>query len=178
MEPPSDDLSAKVPVLAGVAGPDSARRARNWRRAGVALMAIVVLVACLGWLGPRETTSTDRAGGMAMTVTHPQISRSGVDSAIDIAVERDDSGPVVLEMDAAAFEDLGLETIVPTPASETVRGDTLVLRWAGVPAGDVTLRLLGRMSTRSTIGRVSTPIRVSAGDASPLEVTVRTWVLP
>lgn len=178
MERDEDDLSSGVPVLAGVAGPKQASRARNFRRVGVTALAVVVVVACLGWLGPRDTTVSDEAGGRAMTVTHPQISRSGADSAIEIEFERDGGGPVRVELPVSATDLFGLETYVPAPASEVVRGDTLVLTYDELPPGDVTLRLIGRMPTRAQIGRFTHPIAVQAASPEPLEVTMRTVVLP
>lgn len=177
MDEPSD-LTSRVPVLAGVAGPREARRARNWRRVGVVALALVVVVACLGWLGPRDATAAGDAGGVSVTVTHPQITRSGVDSAVEVAVERETGGPLRLELPATTIDELGLETFVPAPDTEAVRGDTIVLTFEDLPRGDVTVRLLGRMPTRSTIGRHTREISVLAGSPEPVVVTARTWVLP
>lgn len=177
MNEPEDDLSSRVPVLQGVARPQEARRARNYRRVGVVVLAIVVVVSCLGWLGPRDGSATATAGSATVTVTYPQITRSGVDTAIEVAIEREGAGPVQVELPATALDEFGLETYVPAPASEAVRGDTLVLTFEGLPAGKVTLRLLGRMPTRATLGRFTHPLTVTAG-AEPLEVDLRTWVLP
>lgn len=178
MNEPADDLSSRVPVLEGVAGPQQARRARNYRRVGVVVLAVVVVLACLGWLGPKDGSATGTAGSTSVTVTYPQITRSGVDTAIEVAIEREGAGPVRIELPASAVDEFGLQTYVPAPASQAVRGDTLVVTFEGLPAGEVTLRLLGRMPTRATLGRFTHPLLVAAGSPEPLEVDLRTWVLP
>jgi len=150
---PTDDLSTKVPVLAGVARPHEARRGRNWRRVGVAILAVIVAVACLGWLGPRDATASAEDGEEKVTVTYPQVTRSGVDSAYEITVDR-------------------------PPAAEGVRGDTFHAMFVGLPKGEVTVRVLGRMPTRATLGRFTHTIGVSTGRGEPIEVETRTWVLP
>jgi len=175
---PTDDLSTKVPVLAGVARPHEARRGRNWRRVGVAILAVIVAVACLGWLGPRDATASAEDGEEKVTVTYPQVTRSGVDSAYEITVDRPAGGAVRLEMPASALDELGLEQIVPTPAAEGVRGDTFHAMFVGLPKGEVTVRVLGRMPTRATLGRFTHTIGVSTGRGEPIEVETRTWVLP
>lgn len=178
MNDPQDDLSSRVPVLAGVAHPREARRSRNFRRVGVFVLLVIVVAACLGWLGPRDTSTRVSAAGVTLDATHPAVARSGVDSAIELAVGREGAGPIRVEVPAALVDGLGLVTFVPAPSAEAVRGDTYVLTYEDLAPGDVTLRLTGRMPTRATIGRFTHTLRVLAGSPEPLEVTMRTWVLP
>lgn len=171
MTPTSD-----VPTLAGVAGVERARRARAWRRVGVILLALVVLLACLGWLGPREATASDPDG---LTVTYPQVTRSGADSAVKIEGEDLAEGaPVVVEVPQALFDRLGLESIAPAPTTESATADTVTLTFEAPQGDDFAVELSGRLSTRSDIGPFSYDIRLTTEGAAPRTVSVRTWVLP
>ena len=165
-----------VPTLAGVAGVDRARRARAWRRVGVTLLALVVAVACLGWLGPREATASDPDG---LTVTYPQVTRSGSDSAVTIeGKDLPEGAPVVVEVPQALFDRLGLESIVPAPTTEGATADTVRLTFETPQSDDFAAELSGRLSTRSDLGPFSYEIRLTTEGAAPRTVSVRTWVLP
>ena len=180
--------TSEVPTLAGVAGVEGARRARTWRRVGIVALALVVAVACLGWLGPREATASDPAG---FTVTYPQVTRSGADSAVTIEGEDLVGGaPVVVEVPQALFDRLGLESIVPAPTTEAATADTVRLTFeaprsdafaaelAEPDPADRAAELAGRLSTRSDLGPFTYEIRLTTEGAAPRTVSVRTWVLP
>jgi len=169
------DPSEHVPVLAGVADPARARRGQRWRRVGVLLMALVVVAACLGWLGPRETSVS--ADGLE--VTYPQLTRPGVDATVEVALPAvDTDAPVVLEISAVAYDRLGIETITPTPASETTAGDAVRLTFDAPATPELSVRLAGRTPTRTTLGPFTFSIRVASSGSSPAEAELRTWVLP
>ncbi|GAA3540321.1 hypothetical protein [Aeromicrobium flavum] len=178
MDGVSDPLK-DVPALAGVAGPEQTRRARNWRRVGMAGLVAVVVLACLGWLGPREATASgELEDGASVEVTYPQITRPGAASALTVSVE-DVSGPVTIELPALVLETLGVETISPAPATETATATSVRLTFDASPTGDFSVGLAGRMPTRSSVGAVTYPIRVGVAGAAPEEVaSVKTWVLP
>jgi hypothetical protein len=147
------DPSEHVPVLAGVAGPERARKGRRWRRAGVAAMTAVIVAACLGWLGPREASASD--GGLE--VTYPQITRPGLESTVELTVTPVGADtPVLVEMSTVTFDRLGLETISPAPTRETSAGDTVRLEFEPPGAGEeLTVRFVGRLATRTTPGASS-----------------------
>lgn len=175
----SSDNPSHVPVLEGVADPARAKRSRNWRRVGIVLFLLVVVVACLGWLGPRDATAKgSTADGSDVRVTYPQITRSGADAALEIELERV-TGPVTIELPRTVLDTLGIELVTPAPASETGDRTHVRMTFERPPAGELTVLLHGRMPTRSALGPTTYPIRVGTGGEPPAEVVeVRTVVLP
>lgn len=173
------DPLKEVPALRGVAGPKEARRARNWRRVGLGIFAVIVLVAATNLLGPRDATATgSTSGGADVTVEYPKLTRSGAASAVAVTVEQAD-GRVVIELPTLVFERLGIETITPAPATETSSKTSVRLTFDPPPSGDLAVQLSGRMPTRSTVGAFTYPVRVAVADQEPTDVvSVKTWVLP
>ncbi|WP_269306016.1 hypothetical protein [Aeromicrobium sp. HA] len=175
----SSDDDAHIPVIRGVAGPAQARRSRNWRRLGIVLFLVVIVLACLGWLGPRDATARGATpDGSEVTVTYPLLTRSGADAALEISIE-DVTGPVTVQLPRDVLETLGLEVVTPRPAAETGDKTAVRLTFARPPAGELTVYLHGRMPTRSTLGPVRYAVQVGTGGEPPAEVaSVRTVVLP
>lgn len=167
-----------IPVLQGVAGPDRARRGRAWRRVGVALLALVVLVACLGWFGPRDTTTSADGPGPALQVRHPQVTRAGLDAAVVVTVAPPAPGAsVVLEVEPAMLERLGLEVFSPEPSAQTGHAERVRLTFDAPPSGPLTVSLSGRTPTEASPGPVGYTLR-APGPGGTTQVDARTWVLP
>ncbi|TCI98737.1 hypothetical protein [Aeromicrobium sp. IC_218] len=167
-----------IPVLQGVAGPERARRARAWRRVGVVLLGLVVLVACLGWLGPRDTSGSADGPGPALELQHPLVTRAGQDAAVVITVDSPAPGAsVVLELEPAMLERLGLELMSPEPSAQTGDADRVRLTFDAPPSGPLTVSLSGRTPTEARAGRFSYSVRAPGPDGVT-EVGGRTWVLP
>ncbi|WP_153303000.1 hypothetical protein [Aeromicrobium choanae] len=159
-----------------MAGPREARGARRWRRLGLGLLSLVVAASCLGWLGPREGTVTDETG--RLTVTYPQLARSGAESGLMVEVEdAERATPVVIEVPTAAIDRLGLEGMTPEPVVQTSAGDSVRLRFAAPRDGNFSVQFAGRLPTRADLGPFSFDVRVTSG-ADELTVDMRTWVLP
>lgn len=166
------DSSVRVSTLAGVGDPGQARRSRRWRRVGIGVLVVVVVAACLGWLGPRDATARDEG----VTVTFPQVTRSGMDSTIEISLDRESAGPVVVEVPRTVVDRLGIETISPQPTSEVSVRDSVRLTFEE-PEGAFAVRLFGRLPPRADLGTFTYAILVRPAGTRH-EVSVRTWVLP
>lgn len=170
--------SESIPALQGVAGPERARRARAWRRVGVALLALVVLVACLGWLGPRDTSASADGPGPALELQHPLVTRAGQDAAVVVTVDSPAPGAsVVLELEPAMLERLGLELMSPEPSAQTGDADRVRLTFDAPPSGPLVVSFSGRTPTEARAGRFSYSVRAPGADGVT-EVDARTWVLP
>ncbi len=167
------DPSVQVSTLSGVGDPGQARRSRRWRRAGVGLLLVVVVAACLGWLGPRDASASDHG----VTVTFPQVTRAGMDSTIEVTLDQAAAGAVVMEIPRTVVDRLGIETISPQPSSEVSVRDSVRLTFEE-PEGGFTVQLFGRLPPRAELGTFGYVIRVRAAEAQPREVSARTWVLP
>lgn len=71
--------ATQVSTLTAYRDVDAARRARGWRRVGLALIGVVLLLGVAGLLGIRSTTVTARsAEGYELEVTHAQVTRAGI----------------------------------------------------------------------------------------------------
>jgi hypothetical protein len=104
------------------------RRARAWRRIGLAVMGLVVVAALLGLLGVRYETVEATDGTTALSVRYPAIGRPGLGVSWQIEVERPGgfAGDVELEVDARYFDQLDENGIDPEPAETRSRGDFVV----------------------------------------------------
>ncbi|WP_019144797.1 hypothetical protein [Aeromicrobium massiliense] len=172
------DDSESIPVLRGVAGPERARRGRAWRRLGVTLLVLVVLAAVVGWFGPRDTTASAEGPGPALQVQHPQVTRAGLDAAVVVTVDAPAPGAsVVLEVEPAMLERLGLEVMSPSPSAQTGDDRRVRLTFDAPPSGPLTVSLSGRSPTEARPGPFSYTLRAPGPDGVT-EVDARTWVLP
>lgn len=170
--------TSDIEVLAGVAGPQQALRARNLRRIGVVVLVLFVGAAASGWLGPRESTATDRSGDLSVQVTFPQVIRAGVDTTMQVVVEGGaPDAPLAVEIPAEVFDRLGFDTIVPAPTDESSRDGAVVLVWEQVRDSAATVTFVGRMPTRAKLGSLRYPVRAVVGGRT-MQVEARTWVLP
>lgn len=57
------------------------------RVTGVVVMGLIVVAALTGFLGPRESTHTIDGAAGTLEVTHPQLTRPGLDAEIVVVVE-------------------------------------------------------------------------------------------
>ena len=67
-------------------GDTSARRARNWRRGGVAALIGIVALSLSGILGQRTSTVVASGGGYRLAVTYPSVVRPGLDVRWNVLV--------------------------------------------------------------------------------------------
>src|SRR5690606_703882 len=131
---------------------------------------VVVALACVGWLGPRDATVTSEfEDGASVEITYPQMTRPGAESAITVSVEGV-TGPVTVELPSRVFGSLGIETITPAPATETATGSWVRLTFEASPTEDFSVEFAGRMPTRSGVGPATYPVRVGVPGANPVEV--------
>lgn len=163
--------------------PDGAvRRARDARRVGLVAVAVFVALGLAGVLGTRTAETTASAGGYDLTVTYPQVSRSGHAVRFEVQVRRDGGFPAgepvrlrVLGRYYDLFDENGFS---PQPDSETA-DDRYVVDEFAPPDGDT---LLVSVDTRVEPARnrgEDGEVSVLDADGRPV-VTVRfhTFVMP
>ena len=159
------------------------RRARNLRRIGLALLALLVAAALAGQLGPRERTTVVRTDdGLAVEATHPTVVRPGMEIDVVLAVTAP-GGPdaVTVEIDQDVFERAGIELAVPEPDRQEARAGRVRMTFAVADGEeDVTLLLTGRLPTRADMGPITVGIDVGRSDdpAAVAPLGFRMWVLP
>lgn len=176
-----DEVKAAVPTMDPVASVPQARRARALRRVGIAGMAVVILLACLDWLGPKASTSQTRGTSGELAVEYPQLTRRGLDSEVVVTHKpaKPVGGKVVLAVDRSMYVDLGLEQVIPEPLEQRLRGERIELTFPPPPPGtELVVTVTGRIPTQQVLGRYDYSITARTGEAEPLPLDLRTWVLP
>lgn len=175
---------AEQPVVAtaeGSRGMPEVRRARNWRRVGLALIALAVGLGLTGLLGVRSATVTDRApGGWVLEVRHAQVTRAGVAVPFHVTVRRPGGfeEPVTLSISASLLERFDFQNFYPNPSAETATGDRVVYEFDPPPGDTFRLSLDARTAPdqNGSTGVYETALLV--GDLPVAEVSFRMWVVP
>lgn len=164
------------PVTAvGAADSTSTVSLHRVRRACLAVLTLLVLLALSSAWWPTASTSTSR-GDVRLEATHEHHLRPGLASELEVRWARDSPGPMVLRVPSEMLGTLGTSVVRPAPDGERAEGDTLVLQWDEQPAAAV-VRFEGRVPTRQGPGRPSWEV-VASGPGSPVSVTTSLWMLP
>lgn len=171
-----DELLEEIPT-ARAAVPDGWQdREAIFRRVGIGVLVVVLVLAAVGAFGPREATTSSPDG--SVSVTHPSVTRPGLDSRVVVTIPPGEGGePPVIEMDRAALEALGLTSFSPEPAAVTSRGERVELEFEPDGDRDVVVTLSGRIPTQAPTGSTRWEIARPGGGRS-VTVSMRTWVLP
>lgn len=153
-----------------------------FRRVAAGAMALLVAAGLTGFLGPAERTVTTGGAAGELAVTHPSVTRPGLDSEVEIAVRgaARPTEPFRVALPSDAMAGLGLEVVDPEPTAESVEGGDVVLQFdpavAG-PDGVLVVTLSGRMPTKQLPGRQRWHVEWR-GPGGTLRVPLTTWVLP
>jgi len=113
------------------------RRARNFRRVGLGLVALAVLAGLAGLLGIRTATTSDSGGGSRLEVKHAQVTRAGIAVPLHVRVAHPGgfAGPVRLAISADLVERFDFQNFYPNPSKETSDGRFLTYEF-DPPSGD------------------------------------------
>lgn len=152
-----------------------AHQRREWRvqRIGWALMALLLLAALLGLLGPGPLSRTTAAAG-ALRVEYNRFEHMQAPSEMRIGLPADavDGGTVRLRLSRAFVENVQLERIDPQPRANAADGDGFVYefdtRQSRVPV-DVIVRY-----QYQAFGRMPVRVAIEGGPAMSFEQ----WVYP
>ena len=129
----------QVATLSAFRDGDAARRARNWRRFGLALFGLLLLLGAAGLLGIRSVTDTARSPeGYQLEVTHAQVTRAGLAVPFHVTVRHPGGfdGPVTLSISSDLPERFDFQNFYPNPAKETATEGRLLFEF-DPPPGDV-----------------------------------------
>ncbi|UMG91101.1 hypothetical protein [Nocardioides sp. TF02-7] len=176
----ADDVIERFPTAESA--PTSARHGRRevvGRRLGIGLLVVVVVVACLGLLGPASSTTSERVAAGTITMEYDVRTRPGLDTEVLVTVRPEQPAEsLALEIDQAALETYGIETFAPEPVEQRTRDDSVVLEFAAADAEAFEVRTSGRTSPTQPPGRTAWQLRwlVDGSPVATLDVT--TWVMP
>ncbi len=158
---------------------DNMRRSRAIRRIGLGLLLIVVMMALLGWAGPRPSVASAEATGYRLAVSHPSVSRPGLAIRLSIVVSREGGfdQPVRLILAREYIEALDFNAIYPD-ASAQIADNGHVIWEFDPPRGDsLTVDFDGRHEPGAE-GVINGNIAVLDQGERAVEVEFSTLVLP
>jgi hypothetical protein len=149
-------------------------------RAGLLLLALIVLAGAVGLLGPRKGNTSATGAGYELSVQYPAITRAGEPAPLHVRVESAAGfgDKVELAFCDDLFDDLDFQNWYPNPSGET--GDTSALTYEfDPPDGDVFEVSLDARSAPGAFGEVEDcSVKLVDGDAELVSVSFHTWRMP
>jgi hypothetical protein len=108
-----------------------ARRFRNVRRVGIALLVLVVALGATGLLGQKTKTVTATDGGYTLRMVYPSVVRPGVDVRFEIEVSNPHGfgDSLSIALDRHYFDIFDLNSLRPDADSSSSNGSMLVYTW-------------------------------------------------
>lgn len=141
--------------------------------------AVIASLSGFAGLRTREVTATN--DDLTLTVTYAQITRPGIATPFEIAIDREGSATLPDELSVEVpseymdmFDENGLD---PEPETATSDGTTETWTFRPGEAPTLVIDFDARLQPNIHSGRSAT-VSVSAPGSESVEVRLRTWVLP
>lgn len=155
------------------------RRARNFRRIFILLLALFLLLGLTGFLGVRSATVSASGGGFDLTVTYAAITRPGLATPWSVEVRRQGGfdGPVTVATTGDyldMFDENGLD---PDPSSATATPEVVIWEFEPPDGDTLTITFDARIEPAVQWGK-SAVTSVLVDGKAVVQVTYRTWVVP
>jgi len=152
------------------------------RRAIVAMMAAVMVLALTGRLGQSERTSSAQTATAHVTLDAPSALRGGLmwPARVTIRARTRIVEPQVV-LGAGYVRGMQVNTIEPAPTDETTRGRSLALTYATLQAGDELTVYLQLQVNPDTLGRQDLSVVLKPGGddpPAPVRLPASATVLP
>jgi hypothetical protein len=156
------------------------RRARTYRRVGLAALAVVVAAGALNLLGVRRDTVSAAADGYRLSVEYTRVTRPGLASTWRASVTRPGGfdGPVVLSTNADYFDRFDFNQLYPEPAATASRGDTVLLTFEDIEGDRLVVRFDGRATPTYTFDLAEASTALEIGGREVVRVDYTTVVMP
>jgi hypothetical protein len=137
-----------------------------WRRAIVALVAAIPLLAALNVFGQRPVTKTAASPAASLELYVPQRLRSGLiyEARFHISA-RTSLAHAALVLSSAWLEGMTVNTIEPAPAAETSEDGRLRLELGSIGAGRSYLLFVQFQVNPTNVGRRSASVSLYDGSA-------------
>lgn len=149
-------------------------------RAGLVLLALVVLAGAVGLLGPRKGNTSATGGGYRLEVQYPAITRAGEPAPLHIRVTSGSGfdGPIRIRLCDDLFDDLDFQSWFPNPSGET-GGPTKLVYEFDPPDGRVFETSLDARSAPGEFGEIEDcGVSVLEKGDDVVSVSFHTWRLP
>jgi len=166
-------------TFAEVANDSRSARVSLWtRRATLAVLGIVVVLALLDRFGQRPAQSTARVPAATMTLTAPGAVRGGLffESRLDIrAAQAIDHPRIVLER--GWVEGMQVNSIEPSPVGEAARDGRVVLSYDALEPGDLLSIWLQFEVNPTNVGHRSYAVELDDAErpVARLSPSIRAW---
>lgn len=156
------------------------RRARGFRRVGLATLVAVVLAGLAGLFGIRSSTATTTGHGYTLAVQHAVVTRAGIAVPLHVQVRHPGGyrAPVTLAVSESLLERFDFQNFYPNPAKETASGTFVYYQFDPPPGAVFALDLDARTAPdqNGSVGRYE--VRLMDGSAVLAGVSFRMWVAP
>jgi hypothetical protein len=146
-------------------------RGRWWQQAPVGLIGLGILLSAsfFGWLGT-EAERSDSREAVTLTVDAPVRIRNGEFYEMTFRVEAHRAvGELVLLVDVDVWRDVTVNTFVPAPTEEGMRGEAFEFRFGPLEAGsELLVKVDAQVNPDHAPNANRGAIAIADGDGSPL----------
>ena len=156
---------------------------RGWtiaaRRALLALLALVLLLALLNFFGQRPHTDSASAAAASLKVFAPVHARSGVVySARFHITAHEDIKDAFLVLDPGWAEGYTVNGLAPQPLTEADRNGRIAYGFGHIPAGQSLIFFLSLQVNPTNIGRRSQNVELDDGETPILTIHRHITIFP
>jgi hypothetical protein len=108
-----------------------------YRRLGLGILALIVAAALFGVFGQQTSTTEARGADATLSVNAPAALRGGLlfQARFQIHAERAIAHPRLV-LDSGWLNSITLNTVAPTPESQSSSAEGLSMNFATIPAGE------------------------------------------
>ena len=158
---------------------DGMRRSGIWfRRACIALIAVVALLGLANVFGQRPSTVRADVPAATISVYAPTAIRGGdfMEARFHITAKRD-LKKAILRLDPGWAEGMSMNTVEPSPVSETSDDGRLAFDLGHIAAGHSSILFLQFQVNPTNVGRRSQNVELLDGDThlSTIHRTITVW---
>jgi hypothetical protein len=157
----------------------ASRSSLRWRRAALALLAVIVLAGATGLLGVRSATTTATSNGYTASFTHATVARAGWDVPWRLRIRHAGgfAGPVMVAVTGRAFDVFETQRFWPEPSAETRGGQFVYLTFDPPPGETLLIDYDAYVQPSAQLGR-STTITVMVDRRPQVTVHASTFLVP
>ena len=158
-------------------------RGRRWhpwlRRALLALVCLVLVLALVDVFGQRESTASTEGPAASLDVTAPTAVRGGLlFQARFITEARTELKHATLVLNRGWLEGLTVNTIEPSPLNEASQNGNLSLELGHIPAGQKYVLYIEYQVNPTTVGTRTLRVELDDGNAPVAALTRTLRILP
>ena len=158
---------------------DLLRRARAFRRAFLAALVAVLVLAAANVLGPRVGAVTAMGGGYRLAVTYAEVSRPGLATPWGVEVTREGGfdGPIRIATTRSYLHLFDYNVIHPQPSAETGTPELVIWEFDPPPGETFRASFDGRLEPTEHLGPLAAT-SVLEGHVPVVTVRYTTRVVP